>query len=354
MQRQVRVRSAVWTAAVTLVLLGAAAPGALAQPGQPSVVVNPDQSVVVSYAPVTPVPAGGAWIEAAYNGVPIPGMPFFIGTATTVVSPPLPAGSYLIRIVYATGEASPVLAFSIGLLGAPTIRVAAADLDSVVLAWDPPASGPITHYELEVTLPRTGQVVVFPVGAAPGATFRNVPPGLYRVRVRAVNTLGPGPYSAPSGDIQVGTVVAGGDLQIALTWNSAVDMDLHVREPDGGHVYWNRLVGRSARLDFDDVDGFGPENIIVAPGLALPGFYSVFIVHNSRDLETTSTIAITLGAASSNPSTSIFTRRTRRAAPGTAVLVATINVLTGEIVEALGTAPATADTLESTAKAVAK
>ena len=63
------------------------------------------------------------------------------------------------------------------------------------------------------------------------------------------------------------------------------------------------------------------------------------MVHNSQDLETTSTIAITLGAYSGNPSTSIFTRRTRRAAADTAVLVATINVLTGEIVEMLGTAP---------------
>lgn len=340
MKRHVWTQSAVRTFATALVLVGALASSALAQPGQPWVAFNADLSVVVSYAPQSPVPAGGAFVDATFNGMPIPGTPFFIGQATTVTSPPLPLGNYTVRIVWAGGAASPPYSFSLGALGAPTIRVAAADLDTAVLAWDPPNSGPISNYELEVTVVRTGQVVTATLGNAPGATFRNVPPGLYRVRVRARSGFSVGPYSAPSPDIVVGTVVAAGDLQVSLTWNTTVDMDLHLIEPDNGHVYYGRLSGRSARLDFDDTNGFGPENITVASGLPLPGFYRIYVVHNSQDFETTSTIAVTLGANSGNPSTSIFMRRTRRAAPGTAVLVATVNVQTGEIVEMLGTAAA--------------
>ena len=339
MERPLKTRSAVRTSATVLVLAGTLASSAFAQPGQPSVAFNLDASVVVSYAPQSPVPASGAFIDATFNGVPIAGTPFFIGQATSVASLPLPQGTYTVQVLWA-GAASPVRAFAVGIPGAPTIRVAAADLDTAVLAWDPPSSGPIRNYELEVTVVRTGQVVNAVLGSAPGATFRNVPPGLYRVRVRGLNSFGVGPYSLSSADIAVGTVVAAGDLQVSLTWNTTVDMDLHLREPDNGHVYWGRMFGTSARLDFDDTNGFGPENIVAASGLVLPGFYQVYVVHNSQDLETTSTIAVTLGANSGNASTSIFTRRTRRAAPGTAVLVANINVKTGEIVEMLGTGAA--------------
>ena len=325
------------TSATALVLLGGLASHALAQPGQPSVTFKADQSIVLSYVPLSPIPVGGALVDATFNGAPVPGSPFFIGQATTVTSPPLPAGTYTVQVVWSGSAVSAVTSFTIGPLGAPTIRMAAADRDTVVLGWDPPTSGPINYYELEVTVVRTGQVVNATFGNAPNATFRNVPPGLYRVRIRGVNAFGTGPYSLPSSNIAVGTIVAGGDLQVSLTWNTTVDMDLHLLEPDGGHVHWGRLIGRSARLDFDDTNGFGPENIVVPPGFALPGFYRVYVVHNSQDLETTATIAVTLGANSGNPSTSIFTRRTRRAAPGTAVLVATINVLTGEIVEMVGT-----------------
>ena len=340
MRDHVTTRWAARTCVAGLLLVAVAASSALAQPSQPSVVINADLSVVVGYVPLASMPPGGAYIDATYNGGPIPGAPFFIGHATSVQSGPLPLGNYSVRILWTDGTSSPVYSFTIGALGAPTIRVAGADKDTAVLAWDPPNSGPISNYELEVTVLRTGQVLTIALGSAPGATFRNVPPGLYRVRVRAHNQFGVGPYSAFSADFEVGTVVAGGDMQVALTWNTTVDMDLHLIEPDNTHVYWGNLFGRSARLDFDDANGFGPENIVVAPGLAFPGYYRVYVVHNSQDVETTSTIAITLGAGSANPSTSIFTRRTRRAAPGTAVLVATINVLTGEIVEMLGTAGA--------------
>lgn len=340
MRRHLNGWSVVRTCVTALVLAGTFVSSAWAQPGQPSVRFNTDQSILLSYVPQSPIPSGGAFVDATYNGAPIPGTPFFIGSVTTVSSPPLSAGSYTVRVLWPDGSASPVRSFAIGLPEAPTIRLAAADLDTVVLAWDPPNIGPVANYDLEVTIVRTGQVVYATLGSVPDATFRNVPPGLYRLRLRAKNAYGTGPFSLPTADIEVGKIVTGGDLQVSLTWNTTVDLDLHLIEPDGGHVYWGRLIGKSARLDFDDANGFGPENILVPPGFAMPGFYQIYAVHNSQDAETTATIAVTLGANSGNPSTSIFTRRTRRAAPGTAILVATVNVVSGEIVEAVGTSGA--------------
>ena len=238
------------TCLIGFLLIAAVASNVMAQPGPPWVVFNPDSSVVVNYTPVTPVPPGGAFLAATYNGGPIPGSPFFIGQATAVASPPLAPGNYTVQVIYADGSVSPVFNFGLGFPSAPTIRVASADLDTAVLFWDPPAVGPISYYQVEATVLRTGQVVLIPVGRDPGATFRHVPPGLFRVRVRAVNQFGVGPFSAPSPDIVVGTVSGGGDLQVSLTWNTTVDMDLHLVEPDNTHVYWGRPIGRLGTARF--------------------------------------------------------------------------------------------------------
>ena len=125
------------TCLVGLLLIAAVASNVMAEPGPPWVVFNPDSSVVVNYTPVTPVPPGGAFLAATYNGAPIPGSPFFIGQATAVVSPPLAPGSYTVQVIYADGSVSPVFNFGLGFPSAPTIRVASADLDTAVLFWTP-------------------------------------------------------------------------------------------------------------------------------------------------------------------------------------------------------------------------
>jgi hypothetical protein len=79
--------------------------------------------------------------------------------------------------------------------------------------------------------------------------------------------------------------------------------------------------------------------MFVAAGRALPGMYTIYLTHTSRSLETTSTVTVTLGANTDFAKTLIFTRRSRQANAGTAILVATVNVRTGEVVEMINRVP---------------
>jgi hypothetical protein len=49
-----------------------------------------------------------------------------------------------------------------------------------------------------------------------------------------------------------------GVITVSLTWGNAPDVDLHVYEPNGSHVYWFNLEGISGYLDADDRSGYGP------------------------------------------------------------------------------------------------
>jgi hypothetical protein len=59
-----------------------------------------------------------------------------------------------------------------------------------------------------------------------------------------------------------GVEVKVGDPQFTLIWDTAADIDLHVIEPGGSHIYWAERQGdNGGELDVDDTDGLGPENI---------------------------------------------------------------------------------------------
>jgi hypothetical protein len=71
-----------------------------------------------------------------------------------------------------------------------------------------------------------------------------------------------------------------GDIQITLTWDNDADLDLYVTEPNGNQIWWNEPSSSSGGiLDYDDVDGFGPENIYWPKNSAPSGNYSVYIHH---------------------------------------------------------------------------
>lgn len=54
-----------------------------------------------------------------------------------------------------------------------------------------------------------------------------------------------------------------GEFQVMLGWDVPGDIDLHVTEPDGTHVYYGNRLGTTGQLDRDDLVGTGPENFYV-------------------------------------------------------------------------------------------
>jgi hypothetical protein len=65
-----------------------------------------------------------------------------------------------------------------------------------------------------------------------------------------------------------------GIITITLSWGSQPDVDLHVIEPNGKHVFYQEKKGHSGYLDVDDTNGEGPEHYFVACDKLEVGTYS--------------------------------------------------------------------------------
>jgi hypothetical protein len=290
-----------------------------------------------------------AWfvINVTYNGAPFPGSPFNVGYSTTVVGGPLPGGTYTISVTavnpFGTNTSFPTT-FAIGGGGGPQGPPGQAILNQptvngsvVTLTWVPPATGGAPDgYDIEAIVQATGQVLILPVGNQTSTVVPGVPAGNFFVRIRARNAYGVGPWS-PQRLVVVGVVINTGDMQVTLTWNSTADIDLHVIEPNGSHVYYANKNGTTARLDVDDTNGYGPENIYVSPGNAASGTYQVYVVHYSGSVPTTSTVTIRLFPGSSNERLVILSRQSSSGNPRLGFNVANVNILGRTISETTGT-----------------
>ena len=125
-------------------------------------------------------------------------------------------------------------------------------------------------------------------------------------------------------------VTSGAAFTATLTWKTTADMDPHTIEPGGSHVFYGAPTGATARLDLDDTNGFGPENVFVNSAAAVT--YQVYIVHYGGAAPTTSTIALTLGGQ-----TTTLSRTTTAASSAVGINVASVNVLTGQVTPTTGT-----------------
>ena len=74
-----------------------------------------------------------------------------------------------------------------------------------------------------------------------------------------------------------------GVITITLTWGSEPDVDLHVFEPGGTHVYYANKSGQNGALDTDDVTGFGPEHYFVSCDTLAEGDYIIGVNYFEGD-----------------------------------------------------------------------
>ena len=70
-------------------------------------------------------------------------------------------------------------------------------------------------------------------------------------------------------------IFAGGVISVTLTWGAQRDLDLHIWEPEGSHVWYADKNGLSGTLDYDDTNGYGPENYQVYCENLQAGTYKV-------------------------------------------------------------------------------
>lgn len=79
-----------------------------------------------------------------------------------------------------------------------------------------------------------------------------------------------------------GALISGyGAIKVTLTWNTTSDIDLWVTDPNGVKIYFDNPSSNSGGiLDFDDTDGYGPENIFWSENPP-PGQYKVEVHYYS-------------------------------------------------------------------------
>lgn len=94
--------------------------------------------------------------------------------------------------------------------------------------------------------------------------------------------------------------VAGtGAIRATLSWGDQPDVDLHIFEPNGSHVYYLNPVGQDGELDVDDTDGQGPENYFVACDAVNVGTYQFGVNYFHGFVPEHAVVSILVGSGSS-------------------------------------------------------
>lgn len=109
--------------------------------------------------------------------------------------------------------------------------------------------------------------------------------------VQAVNAAFNGlkPIPNPSGQ---------GPFTVTLTWGAQPDVDLHVFEPNGSHVFYQTLTGSAGYLDVDDITSYGPEHYYSDCARIMTGEYRVSVNYYRGSAPEVATIFIQAGTTS--------------------------------------------------------
>lgn len=93
-----------------------------------------------------------------------------------------------------------------------------------------------------------------------------------------------------------------GPITVTLSWGAQPDIDLHVFEPDGTHVYYVNKQGSVGMLDLDITDSYGPEHYFTSCDTLQQGSYRIgvnYFYGNSPELATV-TITTPQGSVTRN------------------------------------------------------
>lgn len=85
-----------------------------------------------------------------------------------------------------------------------------------------------------------------------------------------------------------------GFFTATLTWDGSGDVDLHVYEPGGDHVYYSNMTGGAGYLDVDNVVANGPEHYYAScnPAKLQAGTYRVAVANYARATGRAATVQI--------------------------------------------------------------
>jgi hypothetical protein len=85
-----------------------------------------------------------------------------------------------------------------------------------------------------------------------------------------------------------------GPITVTLTWGSERDVDLHVFEPDGNHVYYGNKFGTVGLLDLDDTTSYGPEHYFTTCDNLRTGTYKIGVNYFYGLLPEKATVTISI------------------------------------------------------------
>lgn len=101
-----------------------------------------------------------------------------------------------------------------------------------------------------------------------------------------------------------------GPITVTLSWGAQPDVDLHVYEPNGTHVYYANRSGPSGYLDRDDVSSYGPEHYYVVSCDTLEtGTYRVGVNYYYGDEPETAMVQVKAGDIVRDFSTDLLSDR---------------------------------------------
>ncbi|TRO82574.1 YfaP family protein [Trichloromonas acetexigens] len=147
--------------------------------------------------------------------------------------------------------------------------------------------GPYTTYDHDLVMDSVRTIFPFTLASNAGNGFFDFFLGLFDdwTGHSIVDTYLAGDNTGPIiinnviqsiGDLLPPNVIAGdGIITVRLEWGAQPDLDLHVFEPNGAHVYYANQRGPSGYLDLDDVNGYGPEHYFVSCDTLETGVYRV-------------------------------------------------------------------------------